>query len=428
MARNRKILLVGGSIVWALLVVWALLFILFPYLKTLKTVFEDFVGGGSTRISFVNAKKGFACAGASKIIVGHEAIEGKPFYVLEKVGLTWNALSILRGVCDVTVHASMYGGKVDFKVTDLPVVAGNMARLNIEISKLGLGGYPEGTVPWFKSISGVMTGTVKKEIRLLAREQEKGSFSFKIRDGEVKAIPLKNEAELSFPFREIAIEGKIKGERWDIEKVAIAGSTVTINGSGIILDRGTERVTDVKLTYESTGQGGPFMGKGTIVVTGSVWSPEVVMVKEAGAQSVADFEKSPFFRKYKVRDKKSTPLKPAGTSFAYTYPDGEDKNGEIEVVLAPDPHAIERISVSWRGKAPSGAPEFTEGRQQFFTDLLGFYDAAMEPDELIGFIESHQADKYPGGEGAMKKEKIEKVLIRAGVIGNALVVGVERAK
>ncbi len=428
MAYSKKYLIIGCAILWALIIVTGGLLIFFPYEKIMKVIFNEFVGGGSTRISFVDGRKGFAHGGASKVIVGHEAIEGKPFYVLEKVVLTWNPLSILTGVANVSANTSLYGGRAVFKVADLPVLAGSVPKLGIVISNLNLGGYPKETVPWFKSISGVMAGDIRKEVRLLAREQEKGSFSFRIKDGEIKDVPIKDNPELSLLFKEIAVEGRIKGARWEMEKIVVNGSTFTIKGSGYIEERGADRIVDVKLGYEATGQGGPLEGKGTIAVTGSVWSPEAVVTREAGAQSIAAFEKSEFFRKYKAKDKKSTPLKPTGTNFAYTYPDGEDKNGEVEVGLAPDPQAIERISVSWRGKSPAKFPEFSDGRQEFLINLLKFYDPAMETDELIAFVESQQTVKYPGGESAMKKEKIGKVLVRAGIVGNALVVGIEKAK
>jgi type II secretion system protein N len=425
----RKYIIIGCAIIWALLIVWAAAFLIFPYDKALKVVFEDFAGGSSTKLSFVNARKGFAYGAASKIIVGHESIEGKPFYELERVVLRWNPLSILAGVADMSVHASLYGGKIDFKVTDFPVIFGKIPKLSVDFSKVNLGTYPEDTVPWFQNMSGVMTGTIRKEVRLLAGEQEKGTFNFKITDGEIKEIPLEDGTELSLPFKEIALEGKIKGGKWEIEKILIVGKNVTMRGSGLVVDRGAERVLDIKLSYDASGQDkdSPLAGKGTIAVTGSVWSPGIVTAKEAGAKSIADFENSDFFKKYKARDKKSTPLKPTGTSFMYTYPDAEDKAGEIEVSLAPEPQSIGKIRVAWKGK-PKKAPEFTGGRQQFFGDLLKFYDPTMETDEVISFVDAHQSDKNPGGEAALEQETIGKVLARAGIVGDALIAVIEKAK
>ncbi len=424
MTRSRKYLLYIGAVVWAIAVTGAVLFAFFPYQKAFKLVFQDIAVSGRARISFVGAGTGFGKASASKIMVAHEGVEGKPFYEMEKVELVWNPLTLLKGSIRVSSHAFAYGGKVNIDVAGLPVFGNGTPVLNIRFAGVDLAKYPENTLPWFKVIRGAMNGMITKDVRFVDRGMEKGTFTLRIKDGELRGIAFKEDPKASLPFKEVLIEGRIKGGRWEAENVSIKGNAYVIRGAGVIQDAGDGAEINARLSYESSSQDGILAGKGTITISGNLWAPEISMAKEAGPRTVAEFEKSLFYQKYKVKSKRSAPLKSGGTGFSYIYRDEEDKGSEVELLLSPDPQKIESVSILWRSRPPAQPPRFTEAKEEFLKNLLLSFDAAMDTAGVVAFVQNQQDRRYPGGEDAMTREKIEKLTLHAGVTGQTLIVGI----
>jgi hypothetical protein len=417
MATSKKYLLCGAAVIWALLIIGSALLVFFPYQKTLRIVFEDVTGGPGNRISFVGARGFLTKATAQKIIVGHEALEGSSLYEVEKVSLTWNPLSIVTGGFDMKARAFAYGGTVDLSVTGMPLFSNSVPKLKAVFTGINLGSYPEGVLPWFGSAKGIMSGTITKEVRFVDSAEEKGSFHLTLRDGEFKDVSVIDGPDISLPFKEAVIAGKIMGNTWEIEKVFLKSGALIVRGSGAISKPGRETAIDMKFVYESPAGGNLPTGTGTITVSGALWSPEVAVVKEGGSRSVSEFEKSAFFKKFKAKSMRSEPLKSGGTGFTYVYQDRESKDEEAEVLLAPDPEKIESVRISWRSKQPLPAPRFTGTKEEFLKELLLSLDSKMDADGVVSYVANQHGRKYPEGESTMPKENIGNIVVRAGVAG-----------
>ena len=420
---RKRYFLYAGAVFWAVLVTGIILSVSFPYQKMVKILFQDIAAGSGSRISFADARRGLMGAFVSSIRVGNHGVEGKPLYEIERVTLRWNPFSLVGAGPAVSARAFAYGGEMDYTVYRMPSLSSGPAKLDVRLSGINLARYPEGRLPWLKGMTGVMKGTIARDVNLIDREQEKGTFSFMVKEGELKEAAFKDGSRVSLPFKELVVEGRIKGERWDVDRVYLKGNGYAVKGLGVIEGSGAGAVVDLKLDYQSSADGAPLTGKGSVMISGDLWSPEVVRERKAGSRTVVDFEQSEFYRKHKVRTKGSVPLKAGGAGTAYVYEDGEDPKGAVEVLLGPDSRKIDSVRVSWRSGDRTRPPGFTEGREQFLKDLLFALEPRLETGAAIEFVQNEQEHKYKD-EGAMTKEKIEKLEVCAGTVGLALIVGI----
>jgi hypothetical protein len=278
MINSKKILFYTGMVIWLFLITAIIVYNFFPYKELIRIAFQGFLSGSKMVVSIEGAKIKATGAQASRIVFGHEAIKDQPLFEIEKVNIFLAPLSIVKGVLSVHSDALAYGGKVTMNVDNLPFIRNTAPSIKIDFVKIDLSKYPENRLPWFKGISGQMSGWVKKEMPLLAPEKQKGSFAVNIQNGDIKELYLKNSPRLSLPFKEITVEGRIDGDTIRLTRVFINSIGDQISGSGVIESNDFEQKIDLKLTYEATSKGAPLAGKGMITVTGNQWATDVSIV------------------------------------------------------------------------------------------------------------------------------------------------------
>jgi len=277
---NRQHLLYAGSAVWFFILLFVVLYLFFPHEKFVKIAFQNFLCGNRMIASIEGAKIRPVGAVASKIVFGHDELQGKPLFEIEKIKISWNPFSLVKGVLGISSDASAYTGKMKVNIEGIPVIINSLPNLKITLANIDLAKYPENRLPWFKGVSGILNGWVKKDMPLYAPERQKGSFSINMRNGEIMEIAIKNLPRLTVPYKDITIEGKIDGERINLTKIVINSSGNSINGNGIIEANEFEQKIDLKFNYEATTKNAPLAGKGTIIISGNQWSPDIIITPE----------------------------------------------------------------------------------------------------------------------------------------------------
>jgi hypothetical protein len=278
MRNRKKIFFYAGTVVWFFLITAFILYNFFPYQKLIRIAVQGFLSGSKIVVSIEGAKIRATGARASKIVFGHDALKDQPLFEIEKVNIFLDPLSIVKGMLSVHSDASAYGGSLTMNVDNIPFIRNTAPSIKMEFAKVDLSKYPENRLPWFKGISGQMSGWVKKEMPLLAPEKQKGSFAVTIQNGDIKELYLKNAPRISLPFKEISVEGKIDGDTIRLSKIFIRSIGDQISGSGIIESNDFEQKIDLKLTYEATSKGAPLSGKGMITVSGNQWSTDINII------------------------------------------------------------------------------------------------------------------------------------------------------
>jgi hypothetical protein len=275
MPNSKKILFYAGTVAWLFLLTALIVYTFFPYQKLIRIAFQGFLSGSKMVVSIEGAKIKATGAQASKIVFGHEALKDQPLFEIEKANIFLEPFSIVKGVLSVHSNASAYGGKLTMNVDNIPFIRNTAPSIKIDFTKIDLSKYPESRLPWFKGISGQMSGWVKKEMPLMAPEKQKGTFAVNILNGDIKELYLKNAPRLSMPFKEIAVEGRIDGDTIRLNKIFIKSIGDEISGSGTIESNDLEQKIDLKLSYEATSKGAPLPGKGVVTVSGNQWSTEI---------------------------------------------------------------------------------------------------------------------------------------------------------
>jgi hypothetical protein len=160
---------------WGLIVMVVVVLLFFPYQKALKIASQNVLGAGKMIVSLEGVSLGFMSAEASKIVVGHAAVDGKPLFELRKIHVRWYPLSLLTGRLNILSKAAAYDGVVECIIEGIPVIATASPRMSIKFTNVNLAKYPEGTLPWFKGISGNMSGWIRKEVPLGRLDKQKGT-------------------------------------------------------------------------------------------------------------------------------------------------------------------------------------------------------------------------------------------------------------
>jgi len=284
---NKQYLLYAGAVAWFFILLVVVLYLFFPHQKFVKIAFQNFLCGNKMMASIEGAKIRPVGAVASKIVFGHEELQGKPLFEIEKIKISWNPFSLVKGVLSISSDASAYTGKMKVNIEGIPVIINSLPNMKINLSNIDLAKYPENRLPWFKGVSGTLNGWVKKDMPLNAPERQKGSFSINMRNGEIIEIALKDLPRLTVPYKDITIEGKIDGERINLSKIAINSPGNIINGSGTIEANEFEQKINLKFNYEATTKNAPLAGKGTITISGSQWSSDIVITPEVPEQPSA---------------------------------------------------------------------------------------------------------------------------------------------
>jgi autotransporter translocation and assembly factor TamB len=108
-----RVLFYAGAVLWGLIVMIGLVLLFFPYQKVLKIAAQNVLGANNMIVSVQGADFGFSGFKASKILVGHPAVEGKPLLELRGVDVTWSQLSLLTGSLAIFSKATAYDGTVE---------------------------------------------------------------------------------------------------------------------------------------------------------------------------------------------------------------------------------------------------------------------------------------------------------------------------
>jgi hypothetical protein len=150
-----------------------------------------------------------------------------------------------------------------------------------------MGSCPEGILPWFKGMTGILDGVIRKETSPGRPDKQTGSFRLSMKGGQVKDLQINNMPRLIIPYQEIAIEGKIDGPRINIAKLVLKSDLVSLAGSGSVESGDTDKAIDMKLNYEALSQIFPLKGKGVITISGRQSAP-VVAIAPQGATKPAE--------------------------------------------------------------------------------------------------------------------------------------------
>jgi type II secretion system protein N len=282
MKSYKKYFIYGGFAVWFIMIVAIILYVFFPYQKMMKIVFQNFLAGNRVIVSIEGAKVGPLGAKASKVTFGHEMIQGKPLFEIERASINWRFFPIFKGVIDVVSTAVIYNGNMKMYIANLPFIANSTPVVTIKLDNVMLSNYPEGRLPWFKGLSGTMTGWIKKEMPLYAPEKQKGTLALNLLNGEIKELAPKNFPKFTIPYKNIAIEGKISGDKITFNKLLLESPNGDIVKGGGYLDTNEfDPKVDLSLFYESKSEGSPLPGKGKINISGNKWILDVTILPES---------------------------------------------------------------------------------------------------------------------------------------------------
>ena len=277
MKRYRALILYGGAALWGIIVMAIVILLFFPYQRALRIALQNVLGGSRMIVSVQGVHPGLTSLEATKVVVDHASLEAGTLAELSKARVVWYPLSLFMGKLVLFSQAQAYGGVLQCTIDGIPVLGGASPDLFIQLKNLNLGMYPEGRLPWFKGISGTMNGWIRQRVALSKTDKEKGSFSIRLTDGEIREPVMKDLQRLILPYKEILAEGTVSGGRIDINKIAVTGDGIVLRGSGTIEPGEPQRRLNITLQYEGAAAGGPLTGKGALTISGNQWSPQVAI-------------------------------------------------------------------------------------------------------------------------------------------------------
>ena len=276
----KQSLIYAGIILWGIGIMLSTILLFFPYQKALKIVSQNLLGSSRMAVALEGSRFGFTSAQATKIVVGHPAVEGKPLFEIRKVDVRWYPLSLLTGKLAIFCKALVYDGTVECSIDRIPMFSKGSPYLRINFENVNLAKYPEGTLPWFKGMSGSMSGWIKEEVPLDRSDKQKGSFRIVMTAGEIKEIQLKGLENFVLPYKEVLAEGRISGSKIYVDRIVVDGGTMTLKGNGTIERGGDEQRVNLTLACENTSKASPLAIGSVIAVTGNQWHPTVTISTE----------------------------------------------------------------------------------------------------------------------------------------------------
>lgn len=138
------------------------------------------------------------------------------------------------------------------------------------------------------------------------------------------------------------------------------------------------------------------------------------------------FEKSAFFKRYKVERKGQWALKTGGTNFSYAYADPDGTAQNLSVELSGEPFLITSVSVSFNGSSLSNPATLTMRKEKFLRDLFASTHPNIPIEKVIARIKSEHTRNYDGGSDQMPRTIVGTASLYAGTSGGSLVVGMDR--
>jgi type II secretion system protein N len=280
MRLTKQSLLYVGIALWGVAVMLSTILLFFPYQKTLKIVSQNLLGSSRIIVALEGPRFGFISAQASRVVIGHVAVEGRPLFELRKIDARWHPLSLLTGRLAIFCRALAYDGMVECSIDGIPVLAKGSPYMKIKFENVNLAKYPEGTLPWFKGMSGSMSGWIKEEMPLAGSDKQKGSFRIIMTAGEIKDVQIKGLRNFVLPYKEVVAEGRISGSKIYVDKIVVDGEGIRLNGNGTLERGGDEQRVNLTLTCENTSQISPLANGSVITVTGNQWSPTITISTE----------------------------------------------------------------------------------------------------------------------------------------------------
>jgi type II secretion system protein N len=280
MTRYKAIGFYAAVVLWGFFLTALIVHLFFPYQKALRIAFQNVVGGSKMAVSMDGVRVASTGVRIKKALIGHEAVQGRPIVELSDVAINWHPWSLLAGNFSISSQASAYSGTMQCHVLGIPVIGSNNPSMTVRFRNINLAKYPAGTLPWFKAISGIAEGAVTREVALLRPIKEKGVFKLTIKNGEIRDLYTRNLQGLILPFKEIRAEGRLDGSQAIIDNVFLSGSGITLKGSGTMVKGDGQPTINLKLSYESQSTAIPLPPRGTIVMSGSQWSPSVTISAE----------------------------------------------------------------------------------------------------------------------------------------------------
>ncbi len=300
---NRKVLFFSGVVAWGIFVMAFVIYLFFPYQKALKIALQNVVGNGRAAVSMEGVTTKLMGIKVSRILFRPDAsaIQMAPFE-LSNVDIFWNPLSLLKGKVTIYSKAALYEGTLRCTVEGIPFIGPSDPNISLKLDRVNIGKCPDGALPWFNGMSGILDGVIRKETPAGRPDKETGVFRLNIRGGEIKGLQVKNMPRLIIPYKEIVVEGKIDGPRLNINKLTLTSEVIALSGAGVVQPGEPDHGVDLKLSYQVLSKSFPFQGKGVITVTGSQAAPVVaISAPDAGMAAGA---KAPV----------NAPLTPGGSS------------------------------------------------------------------------------------------------------------------
>ena len=212
MDKRTRILFFSGVVLWGVFVAALVIYLFFPYQKALKIALQNVVGGGKAAVAMEGVSMKRMGIGASRLLLQPASSTGQTVpFELTNVDISWNPLSLFRGKLAIKSTASVYDGILRCSIDGIPFTGPANPSILLRLEHINLGKCPEGALPWFKGISGILDGMMRKETPASRPDKQTGSFRFDLKGGEVKDLQAKNMPRLVIPYKHIVIEGKIDG-------------------------------------------------------------------------------------------------------------------------------------------------------------------------------------------------------------------------
>jgi type II secretion system protein N len=285
----RQSLIYGAFILWGFVIMLGVVLAFFPYQKALRIVSQNVLGSSRMIIALEGSRFGFISAQASKVVVGHVAVEGRPLFEFRTIDARWYPFSLLKGKLAILCKAVAYDGTVESSIDGIPVLSSGIPFMKLKFSNVNLAKYPQGTLPWFKAMSGSMSGWIWKEVPLQRSDRQKGSFRINMTAGEITELQVKGLQNFALAYKEVVVEGRISGSKIYVDKILFEGDGITLKGNGTLEGGGAEPRINLTLACENSSKTSPLSNGSVITITGNQWSPTITISTEPAqkAENVA---------------------------------------------------------------------------------------------------------------------------------------------
>ena len=278
MDRRKTFLFFSGVVLWGIFVAALVIYLFFPYQRTLRIALQNVAGNGKTAIALEGVSVRTMGLRASKLLLRPVTTSGQtaPFE-LSNIDIGWRPFSLFRGKLAFNSRASVYDGTLNAFVDGIPLTGSGNPNVFLKLEHVNMGKCPDGFFPFFRGVSGFLDGWIKKEASSARPDRQTGSFRFDLKGGEVKDLQIKNMPRLVIPYKRIAVEGRIDGPRVDIGTLFLASDAILLLGKGTVEATDQGQNIDVKLSYETLSRSFPLKGKGTILISGNQTAPSITV-------------------------------------------------------------------------------------------------------------------------------------------------------